>query len=254
MQSPTPAQAARLTVDIDGVARPRVNSAGQPIHATEDGIRNFWRWFGASRAIDEQTGTPVVMLHGTGNSFHWFDRHAYTAREGFYFTPDHDMAWDFAENAADGIAYSDDEEACGAAIMPVYLSIKNPVDVRAGWPLAVADLLEDVINHEWLTTLPPGDFWLAMDGDDGYAIRTKLESLGYDGLLASELNTPVFVAFQPSQIKSALGNSGDFNPATHCLCDSRPVLPVTGLRDRLLAMDESLDQPSASAAAGPGCR
>lgn len=47
------------TIEVDGVQRPTRNSAGQPIHHTEEGIRNFWRWFGSSRVVDDQ-GRPLV--------------------------------------------------------------------------------------------------------------------------------------------------------------------------------------------------
>src|SRR5690606_3733614 len=52
------------TIDVDGVSRPTTNSNGQPIAATEEGIRNFWRWFGSSRVVDDQ-GRPLVVYHGT---------------------------------------------------------------------------------------------------------------------------------------------------------------------------------------------
>ena len=46
------------TIDVDGVQRPTENSLGQPIHSTDEGIRNFWEWFGDSKVVDEQ-GRPI---------------------------------------------------------------------------------------------------------------------------------------------------------------------------------------------------
>lgn len=40
------------TIEVDGEQRPRNNSNGKPIAATDEGIRNFWRWFGSSRVVD----------------------------------------------------------------------------------------------------------------------------------------------------------------------------------------------------------
>lgn len=54
----TPVTTDMLT--IDGVERPTRNSNGQPIAQTEEGIRNFWRWFGDSKVVDEQ-GLPLVV-------------------------------------------------------------------------------------------------------------------------------------------------------------------------------------------------
>ncbi len=52
------------TLTIDGVQRPTKNSKGQPIHPTEEGIRNFWRWFSDSKVVDAD-GRPQVVYHGT---------------------------------------------------------------------------------------------------------------------------------------------------------------------------------------------
>jgi hypothetical protein len=40
------------------------NSLGQPIHSTQEGIENFWKWFGDSKIVDEQ-GRPLVCYHGS---------------------------------------------------------------------------------------------------------------------------------------------------------------------------------------------
>ena len=36
------------TITVNGVERPTTNSKGQPIHPTEEGLRNFWKWFSPS--------------------------------------------------------------------------------------------------------------------------------------------------------------------------------------------------------------
>jgi hypothetical protein len=41
----------------------RHNSEGKPIHHTDEGIRNFHRWFGDSTLVDEY-GRPKVVYHG----------------------------------------------------------------------------------------------------------------------------------------------------------------------------------------------
>lgn len=47
------------------------NSMDQPIHHTEEGIKNFHDWFGDSSNVDEH-GRPNVMYHGTGGDFSKF--------------------------------------------------------------------------------------------------------------------------------------------------------------------------------------
>lgn len=51
-------------IDVDGVMKHRYNSEGKPIHSTDEGIRNFHRWFGDSDSVDEH-GRPKVFHHGT---------------------------------------------------------------------------------------------------------------------------------------------------------------------------------------------
>jgi hypothetical protein len=55
------------TIEVDGVQRPTVNSEGRPIAATEEAVRNFWRWFGDSKVVDEQ-GRPLVVYSGHSNT------------------------------------------------------------------------------------------------------------------------------------------------------------------------------------------
>ena len=199
----------------------------------------FKEWFGDSKVVNRD-GSPMVVYHGTANSFKSFVRRSYSEREGFYFTSDPNYARDFAESSADGIAYDAGEEAQGASIMPVYLLVRNPVDVRNGWPADVAEKLDDVINYEWLTTLPPSDFWLAMDGSVGSNIKSRLEHLGYDGLIASEVGATVYVTFAPDQIKSAVGNNGNFDASTPNIlfCSEVGALPKKQQPGRRVTVDE----------------
>jgi len=53
-----------MTIKVDGVERPTTNNEGRQIHPTEEGIRNFWNWFGLSKIVDKQ-GKPIVVYHGT---------------------------------------------------------------------------------------------------------------------------------------------------------------------------------------------
>ena len=54
-------------IEVDGIVRSRVNNLGQPIHKTDEGIINFWKWFGDSKIVDN--GRPIVVHHGTSKKF-----------------------------------------------------------------------------------------------------------------------------------------------------------------------------------------
>ena len=223
-------------IEVDGRLRPTVNNEGRLIHPTEDGVRNFWRWFGDSQAVDAQ-GRPLVMYHGTGADVSEFVLHKWGERYGFYFTTSAVYAERFAESKAEDITYAPQECAQGANVMPVFLSLRNPVDVREGWPPKIAEALDYVVDFEWLTTWPSEEFWNAMDGELGKSMQSALEELGYDGLIAFEWGHPVYVAFDSGQIKSAIGNTGAFDPRNPSLTDQ-----ITGLRHAEdLQMDAALD-------------
>jgi hypothetical protein len=51
-------------IEVDGVMRHRHNSLGQPIHHTDEGIKNFHRWASNDLVTDEH-GRPKVFYHGT---------------------------------------------------------------------------------------------------------------------------------------------------------------------------------------------
>jgi len=106
------------TIEIDGVERPTRNSKGQPLAQTEEGVRNFWNWFGDSQVVDAE-GRPLVVYHGTGEKFDAFDvqkigRNATALGYGFYFAEREEVAKGY--------------ETDGGAVLPVYLAANNMVE------------------------------------------------------------------------------------------------------------------------------
>lgn len=57
-----------LTIEIDGIIRETRNSVGKLIHPTQQGIINFWRWFGNSKLVDGSK-RPLVLYHGSESDF-----------------------------------------------------------------------------------------------------------------------------------------------------------------------------------------
>lgn len=156
----------------------------------------FKRWFGDSKVVDAN-GKPLLMYHGTAGDFKEFKRGVSGEKatntalygEGFYFTesPAYANAYatgDFRRQAQD--------RAAGGNIMPVYLDIKNPFIV-------------DRTRNKAMGGTTIGDL-------------LKAEENGYDGVLVYDSGKKgravLFeaVAFRPEQIKSAIGNNGNFDP------------------------------------------
>lgn len=156
----------------------------------------FQAWFGDSKVVDAE-GRPLVVYHGTASSFDTFVSGAESRiREselsgdndaGFYFTSDPVAASTFAEwQAVDGVT--------GAAVVPAYLAINNPLVVDGEGRIKSADRF-----NLWARNARDG-------GHDGLVINNIR-----DGNNAEAGN--VYVAFRPEQIKSATGNRGTFDPA-----------------------------------------
>lgn len=98
------------TIEVDGKQRPATNSNGQPIHATEEGIRNFWRWFGASKVVDSQ-GRPLVVYHGTPADISTFEpnragEHGARFADAVFFSSDSAVAGAYSIRLKSGEAVS----------------------------------------------------------------------------------------------------------------------------------------------------
>lgn len=136
----------------------------------------FKRWFGDSKVVDAD-GKPLVVYHGTTSDFESFDREKVKTGvlgHGFYFASRPESTRTYSGGSRfGGAGYAD-----GGNVMPVYLSIKNPMILKRGDKAA-----------------------------------TGAEAKGHDGViqLDAEGNIHTMVVFRPEQIKSAVGNNGEFD-------------------------------------------
>lgn len=184
-------------LDVDGTMRPTRNSKGQALHHTEEGVRNFWRWFGDSKTVDKK-GQPIVFYHGT--------KHDLTAFSPDRIGSEHDSGWFghgyyFAaspEIAGSYIDYYGSFEpqhhlaGYGQQILPAYLKIDSPLHVNTS-------------------------VGLSMDQAESMRFTEEARARGYDGVavypegLAKGGTESEAIVFDNRQIKSALGNTGDFS-------------------------------------------
>jgi hypothetical protein len=200
----TPLQPGTTHIEVDGVQRHALNSNGQPIAATEEGVRNFWRWFGDSKVVDAD-GKPLVVYHGTRGDFDTFGNIGgrFKISDGYYFTTSTARASVYADsmaNAANGwrpeSTFAKPVEN-GANVMPIYLRAENPLVIteKDGF-----NAPEEAFDH------------------NGGALVSAAKTLGHDSVLfrrskGDGYDETAVVAFKPEQIKSATGNSGEFDPA-----------------------------------------
>lgn len=173
------------TIEVDGKTRPTTNVNGKPIAQTEEGLRNFWRWFGESKVVDAD-GRPLVVYHGTDKKFSKINLKK-GAQGLFWFTSDK-SAIEAGEVGAAG----------RGGIMELYAKIDGPAD------------------------------WKQYD----QLMLDEFKSRGLDGAILPE-SDGTFVGFildKPTQIKSATGNRGTFDPAdANILRQSGQTDEATGL-------------------------
>lgn len=197
-------------VGVEQAANGNVNG-GELAFSRDSQINSpaFKRWFGDSKVVDAE-GKPLVVYHGTKADISQFDGNRATEKDagwygrGIYFTAD----------PATASAYSGFEEMQGKApreganVMPVYVSLQNPYV----WPKGRA---------------------VATSREEAGAIRAELEAAGHDGVVVPNgYADPEYsrhyevIVFEPTQIKSAIGNNGDFDPSNPDIRFSR-----SGVRD-----------------------
>ena len=153
----------------------------------------FKAWFGES-VVRNEDGSPMRVYHGTGREFDAFspdmlgaNTRVSDAKEGFFFSSRGEDASEYA--------WKDGEPG---QVLPVYLDIRNPL---------VTDMVVTAANNREFAK-----------------VIQEAKAKGHDGV-AAFLDTfgresSVFVAFKPEQIKSAIGNSGRFDPNSPSLTDS----------------------------------
>ena len=95
---------------------------------------SFKQWFGNSKVIDKR-GNPLLLYHGTYSAFN--EPGKKWGSTWFYGTPKPQYANIFAKN------YDRKTYITGANIMPIYMSLQNPLDLR---PLSMITGIKDVIK------------------------------------------------------------------------------------------------------------
>jgi hypothetical protein len=162
----------------------------------------FKQWFGDSKVVDKK-GDPLVVYHGTDKTFDAFNLRKRGSRvgfqdDGFYFSDSPGTATTYATMDVYSGALGKKKDAyleptdffkrflsrlglveSAPQVVPAFLSIKNP--------------------YKTTGARMPG--------------RRELIKQGYDGIQYTQYDgTTHWVAFEPTQIKSSIGNIGTFDP------------------------------------------
>lgn len=182
----------------------------------------FLEWFGdwindpenASKVLDEN-GEPLVVYHGTDKEFSEFDRNAKSktghpsSRLGFFFTKSKELAEGFSRDntSSSGFGFAN---TSNNITMPLFLNIRNQkVLSRVEFTNEIGVTKTSTEEYGFLRT------------PEGWAdLHKQYVDEGYDGIkierdrkysVPKEYLEDSYVAFSPTQIKSATGNSGAFD-------------------------------------------
>lgn len=292
------------TIDVDGVVKPTDDSEGRAIYSgyegpelfgmetapTQQGLRNFWKWLGNSKAVDNQ-GRPLVYYHGTAADITAFRPKqagsVFITRSPAFAKTFADLSSEYMiDNFTDFMSnqevldvlnesmrssttpkFYDKLEAIqkkvsaavqsgqplsgnllsdikdlyqtsgvsskmvesiksrmptNANIVPVYVKAENPFDYEN--KQHIRDVLKRIdetsaleLDSGQIEGLKKGD-WTAVESP---VILNAIKSLGFDSMYVEEMDEKNLAVFDPNQVKSAIGNNGQFGPATTSIREAR---------------------------------
>lgn len=218
------------------------------LNADQTKTDKFKDWFGdwennpsgASKVVDEN-GKPLVVYHGTKGDFNVFESGRKGTRsvmgvpydvesQGFFFSPDKSDAEEYGNQLNKGNGK--------ARVVSAYLDMKHPADLSkltneaeetyreiVGMYPSERNPLEHDIEDWWEIADKQGDEY---DID----LPKRLKELGYDGIIFAEKGgKKSYFVIEPTQIKSATDNNGDFdknNPDIRYSLNADGTPDVTG--------------------------
>jgi hypothetical protein len=185
----------------------------------------FKRWFGESKVVDKK-GNPRRVYHGTPDG----EIRQFRTEDGAFFTSKPDLAEQYTNKRGVWLSPGD-----APAIIPAYLSMQNPLIIDAGgarhnnipvpwkpWkPTTWGNLPKDAVS------VNDAYRYAVENGHDGLIVKNVIDT-AYHG---DRTKSDVYAVVRPEQIKSAIGNSGAFDPANpNTLAQTATARPKPGLK------------------------
>lgn len=179
---------------------------------------NFKKWFGNSKVVDDK-GTPRVVYHGTTADFDSFKN----PTKAMATKVEREQPIFFSSDAETASAYAGKSK--GANVYPVYLRIEkpfNPFNLSEETIRYFDDLIyEESIKegrtedeaeedaYQWIYQLKQGS-WGILESEE---VWKYLKDNNYDGFITREMGAINYGVLSPLQVKSAIGNNGDYDPS-----------------------------------------
>lgn len=208
----------------------------------------FKNWFGESKAVDD-SGKPVVVYHATRGNFDEFNTtgEGQSINTGTFFSSSPDVAATYNTSSehsmvpaylslknpmivdANGANWNRIGQDAKVSLPEIKVSAKDD-------EMLLSELTGEAPNLNATTTIPAkdataGEIFGEQVFEKGFSTNEMARwarSKGYDGVIfknvvdhgpavrfsteASEKPSNIYVAFEPTQIKSAISNVGTFDP------------------------------------------
>jgi hypothetical protein len=165
-------------------------------------------------------GKPLIVYHATTEAFKAFELgkkgtnsfvfgNFEIERNAIFVTPNYNFAQEYCTDSETNMPYK------GANVMPLYLSMKAPLDFTERDSYDIAEEFETTdLNPRYINFVT--NTWELFDGDDGKLFVDACKQLQYDGCIFYETSREgksieVYAVFNPNQLKSALSNSGKYS-------------------------------------------
>lgn len=203
--------------------------------------QNFVKWFGKSKVVDAD-GKPMRVYHGTRALFSNIFKPNHNKKEqvgfGVSFTPDSEFAQSYATDINTRRSGKGEPR-----IYEVYLHIQNPLELdhMARDGSVEFSLARKMMGDKQLSRIARKDesgvlvVWMqtAVDSVSPAVAEKAIVGAGYDGVVYTAekfsrglgvknnlKKARTYVAFSPTQIKSATGNDGNFDGAEPSIAQS----------------------------------
>jgi hypothetical protein len=213
--------------DSTGLRQGEVSGSGEAGTRQID-TPQFKKWFGNSKVVDKN-GNPLVVKHGTTSG----DVNFKERERGIFFTDNDTVSNEYAQPTffRGGKA---------GAVVPAYLSIQNPLVIDAlgkrndNIPVPWSEWNPKVFGNLPKTAVSIEDaFKYAIEhGHDGLIVKNVVDTANP----TDKAKSNVYAVKSPSQIKSAIGNNGDFNPENDDIAFAKNTL----VRKALDTVDKGL--------------
>jgi hypothetical protein len=151
----------------------------------------FKEWFGDSKVVDSE-GKPLVVYHGTNSEFSEFDisksgNNHFQGEHAFHFISEKATADNYAIMASGITGVS------GKAItMAVYLSLENPLVVRASDKYAAIEHYDDNLSGDVFSYQADGYDGVLIKYDKGiYVVAFDSTQIKLAGMMSDIINVPI---------------------------------------------------------------